>query len=380
MMTDTMTDSVAATSGGSDDRLLLERFARDGDQSAFADIVHRYADFVFASCLRVLHDRARAEEVSQETFFKLLRHPHAVEKSLPGWLHRVATRLSIDQLRREGRRKRRELAHEQDKLQRIDSWSELSPHLDEALDALPESSRKLLIEHFLHGRTMREIADDQETSAATACRRTAAALEALRAQLRRRGVLVLAAAMGTLLAQQSAEAAPITLKVSLAKMAILGGAAHSGAAASGGFGLATAAQNLAGKWAIVAAGGTLGLTAAVSVALWLGPLGDAKHGGGDTAVAAKNYSTKVAVEAAATTSPKGPEYLVVPSVRSDLGDSERLQLVQDPVTAGGPEVAIVFADGHLAMLPILEADRRVQQQAKRSLAELARDGKRVILP
>ena len=36
---------------------LLRRFAEDGDEDAFSEIVRRYAGVVFSACHRVLRDR-----------------------------------------------------------------------------------------------------------------------------------------------------------------------------------------------------------------------------------------------------------------------------------------------------------------------------------
>ncbi|MDB5171425.1 MAG: hypothetical protein JWN51_198, partial [Phycisphaerales bacterium] len=72
------------------DLVLLRRFTEKGDQAAFSEIVGRYAGMVFAVCRRILNDRARAEEVSQETFYRLMTRPQSVSQSLGGWLHRAA--------------------------------------------------------------------------------------------------------------------------------------------------------------------------------------------------------------------------------------------------------------------------------------------------
>src|ERR1700710_979916 len=90
------------------DLVLLRRFTEKGDQQAFSEIVARYAGMVFSVCRRILNDRARAEEVSQETFFKLMTRPESVSQSLGGWLPRAATRLAVDERRSETSRRRRE--------------------------------------------------------------------------------------------------------------------------------------------------------------------------------------------------------------------------------------------------------------------------------
>jgi len=47
-------------------------------KEAFAQIVKRYAGVVYSTSFRILHDRGRAEDVSQDVFFRLLRRPPAV--------------------------------------------------------------------------------------------------------------------------------------------------------------------------------------------------------------------------------------------------------------------------------------------------------------
>src|ERR1700751_2458250 len=135
---------------------LLRRYTEEGDQKAFSEIVRRYAGMVFSVCRRILNDRARAEEVSQETFFRLMTRPQSVSQSLGGWLHRAATRLAVDERGREMARRRRGAKVAAEAREEVEEpptvrWADISPHIDEALARLPESSRLLLIRHFLRG-------------------------------------------------------------------------------------------------------------------------------------------------------------------------------------------------------------------------------------
>ena len=52
---------------------LLQRFTRDGEQSAFADVVRRHLDLVFATALRKVEDPGAAQEVAQNVFAALAR-------------------------------------------------------------------------------------------------------------------------------------------------------------------------------------------------------------------------------------------------------------------------------------------------------------------
>ena len=204
---------------------LLQRFTRHHDEDAFAEIVRRYATVVYATCHRILGDRARAEEVSQETFFRLVRKPEAVTRSLGGWLHRAATQLAIDAVRRDAARRKREVkAARARSKQPVSRWEELSPLIDEALAELPEETRTLLVRHFLQGKSQASLAVEHLTSAATVSRRIKAGLETLRVRLRGKGVLVAAAALSGFLADRTAQAAPEALLTELGKMTLISGA------------------------------------------------------------------------------------------------------------------------------------------------------------
>lgn len=57
---------------------------------------------------RVVHDPARAEELTVEVFLKLWRSPEAQGEKAEAWLYRSAVRKSLDELRRRTRRTRYE--------------------------------------------------------------------------------------------------------------------------------------------------------------------------------------------------------------------------------------------------------------------------------
>jgi RNA polymerase sigma-70 factor (ECF subfamily) len=57
---------------------------------------------------RVIVEPARAEELAVDAFWKLWRTPQAQGEAAPGWLHRTAIRLALDELRRRARRARYE--------------------------------------------------------------------------------------------------------------------------------------------------------------------------------------------------------------------------------------------------------------------------------
>jgi len=79
------------------------------DADAFAEIVSRYSAMVYGTCKRVTRNPTDAEDVAQECFIELARVRRTITPSLGGWLHRVAVRRSLNRLKAESRRKRREV-------------------------------------------------------------------------------------------------------------------------------------------------------------------------------------------------------------------------------------------------------------------------------
>lgn len=241
---------------GETDLDLLSRYRAAGDQDAFAEIVRRYASAVFSTALRILGDRGQADDVSQETFFRLSQKPDSVKQSLGGWLHTAATRLSIDALRSETSRAQREIAYQAKPPSEATTWAEISPHVDRALAELPEATRTLLVRHFLQNVSQCQLAGELKTSPATISRRIKSAVDALRQQLAKRGVIIAAAALLTLLREYSASAAPAQLMIELGKITMLSGGKNATAPAAGLF---------TATWGWIAAVAALGL---VFATLW----------------------------------------------------------------------------------------------------------------
>jgi len=238
--------------------VLLERFSRRADAEAFAELVRRYVRLVYSTAWRVLKDETEAADVTQETFFELTRHADRISGSLGVWLHRVATRKSIDLIRRSAHRRRREQVYAESRPEEVRTWHDLSGYVDEALDKLEEPTKALLLDHFLSGKTTSEIAREQGLSQATVSRRINDGLEQLRGTLRRQGLLVVAASLGTMLMDEAAQAVPAAVLTELSKMTLVG---TTGTAAALGGKTALAAH--AGVVKVVLA--TTALVAAASV-------------------------------------------------------------------------------------------------------------------
>jgi RNA polymerase sigma-70 factor (ECF subfamily) len=199
--------------------VLLRQFTETGDAEAFSEITRRYAGLVYGTCLRVTGDAECARDATQDTFFQLLKHAGRVTGSLGGWLHQVATRRAVDLVRRDTARRERERAFAAGSAQETDAWAEVSPLVDEAMNEIEPGQRDLLLQHFLQGESTVQMAAAEGVSQPTMSRRVEAALEQLRERLRKKGVGVAAAVLGTTLAG-TAQEAPAMVLAELGKMAL----------------------------------------------------------------------------------------------------------------------------------------------------------------
>jgi RNA polymerase sigma-70 factor (ECF subfamily) len=105
-----MTPDAAATAAAAartvpidDDRLSR---ARAGDGAAFADLVRRHQAMVFSVALRIVGNRALAEELAQDVFLQLHRSLPTLESGahVVHWLRRVVSHRAIDSARQRARR------------------------------------------------------------------------------------------------------------------------------------------------------------------------------------------------------------------------------------------------------------------------------------
>jgi len=84
----------------------LARFARDGDESAFEEIMRRYSPRVFRFASRFFRQRSLVEDAAQEVFLKAFTELESFEGrgSMEGWLTRITTNTCLNMLRSSNRR------------------------------------------------------------------------------------------------------------------------------------------------------------------------------------------------------------------------------------------------------------------------------------
>jgi RNA polymerase sigma-70 factor (ECF subfamily) len=80
----------------------LVALAQKGRESAFRELIRRYERPVFSLIFRMVRDRETAEDLSQDTFIKVLNHldKYRPEFRLSSWLFKIANNVAIDYLRK----------------------------------------------------------------------------------------------------------------------------------------------------------------------------------------------------------------------------------------------------------------------------------------
>jgi len=322
------------------DLALLRRFAQDHDAEAFSEIVGRYQNLVYGTCVRILGDATDAEDVAQECFMGLMRKAGTVRSSLAGWLHRCAADMSVNELRRCAARKKREESSckMNSSVNNGPSWHEVAPYVDGALNELPDDLRIVIVEHFLQRRTQAEIAKELGVSAMTVSRRVEAGLDELRKKLKKAGLIVSAALLASLIAEHAVSAAPAALTVALGKMALAGtvkGGAATGAA-TGWTGAGAVAGSLAAaakiKIVAVVAAAVLAVGGVTAYKIAGGPRATDPAAPRDTGGAEKEQEGEMPVpepagEVGAAAPPTAPEKAVASPLDLLPGDLKGLGFV-----------------------------------------------------
>jgi RNA polymerase sigma-70 factor, ECF subfamily len=183
----------------SDEELLLSYRSR-ADREAFEELVRRYEKELFGYLRHYLNDAEMAEDVFQQTFLQVHLKCDQFEegRKVRPWLYTVATNQAIDCQRRNkrhrmtsiDRRGQRDFEGEQGALVESLGGVETDPseeaesaeqqtQIRQAVDALPEQTRQVVMLVYFQGLKYREAADILGIPVGTVKSRLHAAIEKL---------------------------------------------------------------------------------------------------------------------------------------------------------------------------------------------------------
>lgn len=149
-----------------DSDAFLVRRACGGDESAFAEVYRRHVGRVYAVCLRLVRERARAEELTQDAFVRCWERldQYRGDSAFGTWLYRLAVNVVFEASRRDRRR--------EDRVQIMDDPALVAPandqpartaglglDLEQAIAALPSGAREVFVLFDIEGYSHDEIAE-----------------------------------------------------------------------------------------------------------------------------------------------------------------------------------------------------------------------------
>ena len=144
----------------------VERAAR-GDRQAFERLYRLHVDRIYSLCTRMVGDRTRAEELTQDAFVRAWEKlaQFRGESAFGTWLHRLAVNVVLNDRQTEGRRRGRQ----DDSVEDVDTMAHGSVHaeahpalsidLERAIAGLPPGARKVFVLHDVEGYTHDEIGE-----------------------------------------------------------------------------------------------------------------------------------------------------------------------------------------------------------------------------
>jgi RNA polymerase sigma-70 factor (ECF subfamily) len=170
------------------------RKAQRGDERAFSLIVRAYEVPVFNYVMRLVGDRALAEDLTQEVFIRVFQGlpKFSLRSKFTTWLFQVTKNRVLDELRASERRPRALVAlDDAPQLEVLDAPAEQVEMIEAlwtAVDGLNTDLKMALLLRDVVGLSYNEIADSLDTTLATVKWRIFKAREEVQLALAREGI------------------------------------------------------------------------------------------------------------------------------------------------------------------------------------------------
>ncbi|MHC4943538.1 MAG: RNA polymerase sigma factor [Planctomycetota bacterium] len=178
----------------------LVRFCANGDESALEILYQRYNNAILNFIYRMTSDRTTAEDLTEETFFRVWRKAalfNAKKGTFKTWLFRMASRLTINRLKKQGRRDQlaaqlpmpeQEFEDRSHNPVSAASSAESRRMVHQALRSLNENDRAVLLLRHFKGMGEEEVAQVLKIPKGTVKSRTYYAVRRLKCALEGMGV------------------------------------------------------------------------------------------------------------------------------------------------------------------------------------------------
>jgi RNA polymerase sigma factor (sigma-70 family) len=176
------------------DRDLVQR-VRAGDEEAFRRLFRRYGPLANGLALRIVRQPFVSEEIVQEAFLALWRHPTAYREergTFRSWLMSTVHHRAVDAIRREEAQRRRSREADLGALVQEDIGQAVVEEADlansrervlAALQEIPAQQRQVLVMMYFEGKTQAQVADELDLPLGTVKSRTLLGMRRLRGML-----------------------------------------------------------------------------------------------------------------------------------------------------------------------------------------------------
>ncbi len=143
--------------------------AAAGDRLAFERLYRQHVNRVFSLCVRMVSDRGRAEELTQDVFVRAWEKLNLFrgDSSFGTWLHRLTVNVVLNARKSEGRHQAR-FEEQDDEAGGVDALPgvvgmPLAPgdllDLEHAMTRLPPGAKRVFVLHDVEGYKHEEIAE-----------------------------------------------------------------------------------------------------------------------------------------------------------------------------------------------------------------------------
>ena len=141
---------------------------REGDLSAFSQLVEKYKNFAYSTAVRIVKNKEEAEEVAQDAFIKVYQSIETFneQSKFSTWLFRIVYNTAISRIRI----KKLEYQSIEDNFESVDSvavqstidnleLTEQRKIIDTVLEALPHEESTILTLYYLEEFAVKEISE-----------------------------------------------------------------------------------------------------------------------------------------------------------------------------------------------------------------------------
>jgi RNA polymerase sigma-70 factor (ECF subfamily) len=164
--------------------------AKSGNHRAFAEIYRIHVGRVYGICLRLLGDRSRAEEVTQQVFIRLWTKLASFrgESSFGSWLFRIALNVALSELKASASMQFQVSSLDDLPIKSVSQEScsqETRMDIENAIAALPMGARVIFVLHEIEGLNHKDIAEKLGLANGTCKAQLSRARKLLREALKR---------------------------------------------------------------------------------------------------------------------------------------------------------------------------------------------------